>query len=43
MLFDPCVSDWNEDNETLYAIDVFERENERQKLGKCREVRESWL
>lgn len=34
--------DWDKDEETLYAIDVFERKNEYQELGKYREVWGSW-
>lgn len=30
--------DWDKDDETLYAIDVFERKNEYRELGKYREV-----
>jgi mRNA interferase RelE/StbE len=34
--------DWDKDDETLYAIDVFERKNEYRELGKYREVWGSW-
>lgn len=34
--------DWDKDNETIYAIDVFERKNEYRELGKYREVWGSW-
>jgi len=34
--------DWDKDEETLYAIDVFERKNEYRELGKYREVWGSW-
>jgi mRNA interferase RelE/StbE len=30
--------DWDKDNETLYAIDAFERKKEYRELGKYREV-----
>ena len=30
--------DWDKDNETLYAIDAFERQKEYRELGKYREV-----
>ena len=34
--------DWDKDDETLYAIDVFERKHEYRKLGNYREVWGSW-
>jgi Cytotoxic translational repressor of toxin-antitoxin stability system len=34
--------DWDKDDETLYAIDVFERKREYRELGKYREVWGSW-
>jgi len=34
--------DWDKDDETLYAIDVFERKKEYQELGTYREVWGSW-
>jgi len=34
--------DWDKSDETLYAIDVFERKNEYQELGTYREVWGSW-
>ena len=34
--------DWDKDEETLYAIDVFERKNEYHELGRYREVWGSW-
>jgi mRNA interferase RelE/StbE len=34
--------DWDKDDETLYAIYVFERKNDYQKLGTYREVWGSW-
>ncbi|MFB6129110.1 MAG: type II toxin-antitoxin system RelE/ParE family toxin [Halorhabdus sp.] len=34
--------DWHEDDETLYAIDAFERTNAYRELGKYREVWGSW-
>ncbi|MGB9986018.1 type II toxin-antitoxin system RelE family toxin [Salarchaeum japonicum] len=34
--------DWDTEDETLYAIDVFERKNEYRELGKYREVWGSW-
>ena len=34
--------DWDKDEETLYAIDVFERKNEYRELGKYREMWGSW-
>ena len=34
--------DWDKDDETLYAIDVFERKHEYRELGKYREVWGSW-
>ena len=34
--------DWDKDDETLYAIEVFERKNEYRELGKYREVWGSW-
>ncbi|WP_101295270.1 type II toxin-antitoxin system RelE family toxin [Halegenticoccus soli] len=34
--------DWDKDNETIYAIDVFERKKEYRELGKYREVWGSW-
>lgn len=34
--------DWDKENETLYAIDAFERKKEYRELGKYREVWGSW-
>ena len=34
--------DWDKDDETLYAIDVFERKHEYRELGNYREVWGSW-
>jgi mRNA interferase RelE/StbE len=34
--------DWDKNDETLYAIDVFERKNEYRELGTYREVWGSW-
>jgi mRNA interferase RelE/StbE len=34
--------DWDKDDETLYAIDVFERKHEYRELGKYRVVWGSW-
>jgi mRNA interferase RelE/StbE len=34
--------DWDKDNETLYAIDAFERKKEYRELGKYRGVWGSW-
>ena len=34
--------DWDKDNDTLYAIDAFERKKEYRELGKYREVWGSW-
>jgi mRNA interferase RelE/StbE len=34
--------DWDKDNETIYAIDVFKPKKEYRELGKYREVWESW-
>lgn len=34
--------DWDKDDGTLYAIDVFERTTEYRELGKYREVWGSW-
>ena len=34
--------DWDKEDETLYAIDVFERKNESRELGQYREVWGSW-
>lgn len=34
--------DWDKGDETLYAIDVFERKKEYRELGKYREVWGSW-
>ena len=34
--------DWDKDDETIYAIDVFEQKNEYRELGKYREVWGSW-
>ena len=34
--------DWDKDDETLYAIDVFKRKHEYRKLGNYREVWGSW-
>lgn len=34
--------DWDKDNETLYASDVFERKKEYRELGQYREVWGSW-
>ena len=38
----PVLIDRDEDNETLYAIDAFEREKEYRELGTYREVWGSW-
>ena len=34
--------DWDKDDQTLYAIDVFERKHEYRELGNYREVWGSW-
>ena len=34
--------DWDKEDDTLYAIDVFERKNEYRELGQYREVWGSW-
>lgn len=34
--------DWDKDDETLYAIDVFERKREYRELGNFREVWGTW-
>lgn len=34
--------DWDKDQETIYAIDVFQRKKEYRELGTYREVWESW-
>jgi len=34
--------DWDKDDETLYALDVFERKKEYRELGTYREVWGSW-
>lgn len=34
--------DWDKDDQTIYAIDVFERKREYRELGKYREVWGTW-
>lgn len=36
------LMDWDKEEETVYAIDVFERKKEYRELGRFREVWGSW-